>query len=116
MAAIILVAGGTAYWQYKVNTRLHEQVATLQIENKLQKETITQVSNNYNETVKRIDFIQQQSDIINSNAQAKVEVFNKHNLALLAEKKAGLIEIRVNSGSQKALDALENLTDPQWKP
>lgn len=40
-----------------------------------------------------------------------IEVFGKHDLTRLALKKPGLIETRVNNGTQKAFDDIESITD-----
>ena len=39
-----------------------------------------------------------------------IEVFGKHDLTRLALKKPGLIETRVNNGTQKAFDDIESIT------
>lgn len=116
MAAIIFCTGGAAYWQYRKNVLLHEQVATAEVKSIIQNESILAYSNNLAQTIQRLEFVQYENDIINSNATAKNAIFERHDLEALARKKSGLIEVRVNTGTQKALDAIETITDPQWKP
>jgi len=116
MVAIILCTGGAAYWQYRKNVTLHERVAVADVRSIIQTESILAYSNTLAQTIEKLEFIQRENEIINSNAAAKNAIFDRHNLENLARRKAGLIEVRVNSGTQKALDAIETVTDPQWKP
>ena len=37
-----------------------------------------------------------------------LEIFKKHNLDLLAIKKPGLIELRINNGTKKVFEEIEN--------
>ena len=116
MLAISSLAGGLASWEHVQNLQLHDKISILEIKTQIQDESIRGYTNQLAQTIQRVEYVEHQSELINSNAQVKVEVLTSHNLALLAEKKAGLVEIRVNKGSQRVLDSLENLTDPQWHP
>lgn len=116
LLAITSITSGIAYFEYKQTLNLHDKINTLEIKTKVQDETIKGYANQLQQTIERVEFVQHQNALIESNAQVKIDVLTSHNLDYLAQKKAGLIETRVNRGTQKALDALESLTDPQWHP
>ena len=49
---------------------------------------------------------------IRKEQEVTIDLFANHDLKSLAEKKPGLIETRVNRGTQKVFDELERITDP----
>ena len=80
--ALLLGTSGLAYWQYKQGIELQKQITKDAVELSIQQGTITAISNNLVQTTKRIEFVQQQNEIISSNAQAQIRVFEKHNLEI----------------------------------
>lgn len=54
---------------------------------------------------------------IRQEQEETIDLFANHDLKALAERKPGLIETRVNSGTQRVFDELERITDPlQYEP
>lgn len=52
------------------------------------------------------------SAVIRKEQEVTIDLFANHDIQALAEAKPGLIEIRVNRGTQKVFDELERITDP----
>ncbi|MCK5606300.1 hypothetical protein KAR91_30650 [Candidatus Pacearchaeota archaeon] len=52
------------------------------------------------------------SAVIRKEQEVTIDLFANHDLKALAERKPGLIEIRVNRATQKVNDELERITDP----
>ena len=52
------------------------------------------------------------SAAIRKEQEITIDIFAEHDLKALAERKPGLIETRVNRGTQKVFDELERITDP----
>jgi hypothetical protein len=116
LAGMMLLMGGISWFLFEKNTKIQKQLAVAAVEVQSRDVVINNYSNNLTETTKRVEFVEQQNILINSNTSAKNAIFERHNLDYLAKKKAGLIEIRVNAGTQKALTEIENITDPRWIP
>jgi len=49
---------------------------------------------------------------IRKEQEVTIDIFANHDLKALAERKPGLIETRVNRGTQRVFDELERITDP----
>ena len=48
------------------------------------------------------------NQVIEAEKDSYLEIFKKHNLDLLAIKKPGLIELRINNGTKKVFEEIEN--------
>jgi len=53
-----------------------------------------------------------ESVVIRKEQQKTINIFSEHDLQKLAEAKPGLIETRVNKGTKRVFDELEEITDP----
>ena len=53
-----------------------------------------------------------ESVIIRKEQQVTIDIFAEHDLKALAERKPGLIEIRVNRATEAVFNDLEEITDP----
>jgi len=53
-----------------------------------------------------------ESVLIRKEQQETINIFSEHDIQKLAEAKPNLIETRVNRGTQRVFDELEDITDP----
>jgi hypothetical protein len=106
--------GGGFYWYYidtqeRIGT-LRENNAVLESANRTNQETITQLENNA-VLQRRLN-----EELVSkfNEASNKVDVLRDklidHDLTNLSLKKPGLIEKRINAGTQKVFDNLESIT------
>jgi hypothetical protein len=116
LAGVMLVMGIVSWFLFKQYNKVQKQLAVATVEVQARNAVINYYSNNLAETIRRVEFVQRENFLISSNATAKNAIFERHDLNYLAKKKAGLIETRINAGTQKAFDSIENLTDPRWIP
>ena len=107
-----VAAGG---WWYVTTTKL--EIETLTANNAV----LTQVAEENAETVRLLREDVQQERVAVSELQAALEkseekrtelikIFRQHDLTRLATSKPGLIERRINDGTEKAFADLESLT------
>jgi len=53
-----------------------------------------------------------ESVLIRKEQQETINIFSEHDIQKLAEARPGMIELRVNRGTQRVFDELEEITDP----
>ena len=117
--AIMLTLGGFGYWQYHENIVMHVAVRSAEMREQQKDVAVKQLTEDLSATVKRIEFVETQNILIQSNIHSSMKVLEKHDakdLNELALKKTSLIEHKVNVATQAAFTKLENLTDPNWRP
>lgn len=117
LLAILGTAAGGAYVYYKDT---QARIATL-VENNAKLEIVAKTNQ---ETIQRMqeDTIKLQQSIGELNVQLQsaekykdelIQKLQKHDLSRLSLQKPGLIEKRINDGTQRIFDELENLTKPK---
>ena len=121
----ILAIGGAAYAYHQVTvSQLELQVVQLEANNRTLKENQVQMEiavNTAQSSLKAAEENQKQSEAamsaltsrnqeLNREKQTYLKIFKDHNLTRLARARPGMIEKRINNGTQRVFEALENDT------
>ena len=61
---------------------------------------------------KNLGKLADESVIIRKEQQETINIFSEHDIQKLAEAKPGMVETRVNRGTKRVFDELEQITDP----
>jgi len=72
-----------------------------------QKATIEAIQNNLVKTSQQLTGLQVRNQAYESEMAEYMDIFRRHNLSKLASAKPGLIEIRANTRTKEAFDAIE---------
>lgn len=113
---VIIALGMFAKWQYDTANKLRSSVAELALANQVQVATIETLRVSMSNFNAKADMLAEANSRISTEVASNKLVLANHNLALLAAKKPGLIELRVNDGSDRVLKRISEITDPKWKP
>ena len=117
LIAVIGLVGGVVYGGYYYYKDTQSRIQTL-TENSARLEAVTKEQNN---TINVLVKDQQKFEELNIELQSKLDKANeykdvligklrKHDLAKLSMQKPGLIEKRINNGTNKLFKSLEELT------
>ena len=114
---VVGLIGGVVYGAYAYYHDTQQRIKTLQ-ENNAKLETVAKTNEL---TINSLQQSQEQFATLNKELQVKLneaesygdnlrKKLHKHNLTRLSIKKPGLIEKRINDGTQKLFDNIESLT------
>lgn len=105
---LILVLGGGCYYLFDQNQTLIGNNAKLEIAIEEQKAAIVAIQESYEKQGKALGNLQRANAAINAEKDRYLEIFKRHNLDMLAVKKPGLIENRINNGTRAIFEEIEN--------
>ena len=117
--SIILAIGGAVTYGYIEYRSMKSQLTTLEVENNSLSETVDRQNamlNRMREDQERLNDLN--NDLIGRSIQAETRaqqlqsLLAEHDLEFLASERPGLIERRINDGTQQVFDDLERLTNP----
>lgn len=108
--AIILVLGLGGYWLYQENQTLIANNLKLEYAVEEQKQTMAIMKEQYEKQGKALQNMSRKNAEIESEKAEYLAIFSRHNLDLLALKKPGMIELRMNNASKKVMEGMENDT------
>lgn len=119
--AVALTVIGGLYWQNRVlagdlktsqenNGKLVVALETQRVAVKAAQENAEEWKTAHNKLSKRIEELANAQQKAGNEARRLADIFSKHDLAKLARRKPGLIERRINSGTDDALGVLERIT------
>ena len=108
--AIILVLGLGGYWLYQENQTLTANNLKLEYAVEEQKQTMAIMKEQYEKQGKALQNMRRKNAEIESEKAEYLAIFSRHNLDLLALKKPGMIELRMNNASKKVMEGMENDT------
>lgn len=114
---LLIILSGLGYWYYRDT---QERMGILR-ENNAKLETAVEVSQQTIDNIVEDNNIYQQRITELSNSLRDAEqynselrrIFQEHNLTLLAEEKPGLIEKRINEGTNEVFDSIMRSTVPR---
>jgi|TARA_B100000768_G_C11271243_1_gene373555 biopolymer transport protein ExbB/TolQ len=108
--AIILVLGLGGYYLYNENITLKDNNAKLEYAVEEQKQAMTAMKESYEKQGKALMNMSRVNAQIEQEKAEYLQIFARHNLDLLALKKPGMIELRMNKASEKVMEGLEDDT------
>ena len=105
----LIVAMGLGGWfLYNQNITLKNENTALNFAVEEQKQTIAAVQQAYETQGKALNTLSSRNAEIEGEMNRYLDIFRRHNLNQLAAAKPGLIEKRVNNGTKKVFDSIEN--------
>ena len=105
----LIVAMGLGGWfLYNQNITLKNENTALNFAVEEQKQTIAAVQQAYETQGKALNNLSSRNAEIEGEMNRYLDIFRRHNLNQLAAAKPGLIEKRVNNGTKKVFDSIEN--------
>ena len=119
LIGIILVMGIGSYFLYNQYETVKAENVALTFAVEEQKKTIEVIKENFERQGKALNNLTARNAEIEGEMTRYLDIFKRHNLNKLAIAKPGLIEKRVNDGTKKVFEtieedskALDNLDDP----
>ena len=104
---IILVLGAGVYYLLIENTRLSQLNQAFEIRNQEQLATIETMQNDFKVQSEGLLALQTKNQEIQAEMNRYLDIFKRHDLTKLAAAKPGLIEPRVNNGTKKVFESIE---------
>ena len=108
--AIILVLGISTYWLYTTNQTLAENNMKLEAAVEEQRLAMEALRESYEKQGKALMNMSRKNAEIEAEKAEYLAIFSRHNLDLLALKKPGMIELRMNNASEAVMEGMENDT------
>ena len=100
---IILILGIGSYFLYQENIKLKENNFKLETAVETQKETMAVMKEQYERQGAALNNMARVNAEIEAEKAEYLAIFSRHNLDMLALKKPGLIEIRMNNASEAVM-------------
>ena len=115
----IIVLGGLCFFLYTQNETLKENNTKLEYALEEQTQAMNALRESYEKQGKSLMNMTRRNAEIEQEKAEYLEIFSRHNLDLLALKKPGMIELRMNNASELVMEGIEddtkelyNLTNP----
>jgi len=108
LMGLIVALGLGGWFLYNQNITLKNENTALNFAVEEQKQTIAAVQEAYETQGKALNNLSSRNAEIESEMNRYLDIFRRHNLNQLAAAKPGLIEKRVNNGTKKVFDSIEN--------
>ncbi len=109
--AIILVLGLGCWWLYSENETLKANNLKLEYAVEEQKQTIATIKESYEKQGEALMNMTRENALIEQEKAEYLQIFSRHNLDVLALKKPGLIETRMNNASELVMEGIEDDTE-----
>jgi len=108
LMGLIVALGLGGWFLYNQNITLKNENTALTFAVEEQKKTIAAVQEAYETQGKALNNLSTRNAEIEGEMNRYLDIFRRHNLNQLAAAKPGLIEKRVNNGTKKVFDSIEN--------
>ena len=108
---LILVLGLGCWWLYSENETLKANNIKLEYAIEEQKQTIETIRESYEKQGEALSNMTRENALIEQEKAEYLEIFSRHNLDVLALKKPGMIELRMNNASEEVMEGIENDTE-----
>ena len=115
LITLILVLGLGSWYLYNQNQTLTEN--NIKLENALEEQTraIETLRESYEKQGQSLMNMTRRNAEIEAEKAEYLAIFSRHNLDLLALKKPGMIELRMNNASEKVMEGIEDDTKELYK-
>jgi len=108
---IILVLGLGCWWLYSENETLKANNVKLEYAVEEQKQTIATIKESYEKQGEALMNMTRENALIEQEKAEYLQIFSRHNLDVLALKKPGMIELRMNNASEAVMEGIEDDTE-----
>ncbi len=108
---LLLVLGLGCWWLYSENQTLKANNIKLEYAVEEQKQTINTIKEQYEKQGAALMSMTKENALIEQEKAEYLEIFSRHNLDVLALKKPGMIELRMNNASKKVMEGIEDDTE-----
>jgi hypothetical protein len=108
LMGLIVALGLGGWFLYNQNITLKNENTALNFAGEEQKQTIAVIKESYETQGKALNQMASKNAEIEGEMNRYLDIFRRHNLNQLAAAKPGLIEKRVNNGTKKVFDSIEN--------
>lgn len=108
---IILVLGVGCYWLYTENETLKANNVKLEYAVEEQKQAIAAIQEQYEKQGAALMNMTKENALIEQEKTEYLQIFSRHNLDVLALKKPGMIELRMNNASEAVMEGIEDDTE-----
>ena len=108
--AIIFVLGLSTWYLFNQNETLTANNIKLESAVEEQKRTMEVMKEQYEKQGKSLLNMSRRNAEIEQEKAEYLSIFSRHNLDLLALKKPGMIELRMNNASKKVMEGMEDDT------
>jgi hypothetical protein len=112
---LLVALGGITFFLYTQNNTLKENNIKLENAVQAQQEAMDALRNSYEKQGKSLMNMSRRNSEIEAEKAEYLAIFSRHNLDMLALKKPGLIENRMNTASEKVMEGMENDTEELYK-
>ena len=119
LITLILVLGLGSWYLYNQNETLRDNNNKLEYALEEQTQAMTALRESYEKQGQSLMNMTRKNAEIEQEKAEYLEIFSRHNLDLLALKKPGMIELRMNNASELVMEGIEddteelyNLTNP----
>lgn len=110
LAGLILVLALGSWWLYSENQTLKANNIKLEYAVEEQKQTINTIKESYEKQGAALMSMTKTNALIEQEKAEYLAIFSRHNLDVLALKKPGMIELRMNNASEKVMEGIEDDT------
>ena len=109
--------GGYLYYQTAIvpmKNKIEEQTAVIlaqDLRDQEQKATIASITENAEKTAAANAQMQQQNQQYEAEMSEYLDIFRRHNLAMIASARPGQVELRANERTKEVFDAIEEVSN-----
>ena len=112
---LLVALGLVTFFLYTQNNTLKENNIKLENAVQAQQEAMDALRASYEKQGKSLMNMSRRNAEIEAEKAEYLAIFSRHNLDMLALKKPGLIENRMNNASEKVMEGMENDTEELYK-
>tara|TARA_R110002124_G_C8837229_1_gene505223 strand:+ start:219 stop:614 length:396 start_codon:yes stop_codon:yes gene_type:complete len=110
LLGVLAVLGLFTLFLWNENSKLAELNQAFDLRDKQQKEAIETLQQDFKTQTEGLLEIQKRNNEIEQEMTRYLDIFKRHNLTKLAIAKPNLIEKRVNNGTKKVFDNIEEIS------
>ena len=110
LLGILTALGLLTLFLWNENSKLAELNQAFDLRDKQQKEAIETLQQDFKTQTEGLLEIQKRNNEIEQEMTRYLDIFKRHNLTKLAIAKPNLIEKRVNNGTKKVFDSIEEVS------
>lgn len=112
---LLVALGLVTFFLYNQNNTLKENNIKLENAVQAQQEAMDALRASYEKQGKSLMNMSRRNAEIEAEKAEYLAIFSRHNLDMLALKKPGLIQNRMNNASEKVMEGMENDTEELYK-